>query len=288
MPLFSRARPVIPLDRDASGRYLPFIIAGLTVLATLMLVLCLSLSHAVSCWQNELSGKVTVQRLPLDKTAQPLPERVEAALALLRASPVVATAEPVGEAAMVQLLAPWFGQGSLPDELPVPALIDVELKPDVTDIHGLREALESVSGAQLDDHGSWMREVHRLAMLGLGVAAVLLLLIIGAAVLMLILLVQTAMEAHHEVIELLHLVGATDAFIARQLRRHMFWLSVQGTLLGGLVATGLLILLVRFATRAGLDVAVQWHLLPVMPTLLIALAVITAHHVAHRRLGELP
>jgi cell division transport system permease protein len=281
-------KPIIPLDRDASGRTLPFIIAGLTVLATLMLLLTLALGQGVSGWQTQLAGKVTVQILPLESGAAPLEQRVETALALLRGADVVAAAEPIAADKMAALLAPWLGQGALPDDLPMPALIDVTLKAEGADTSGLRSALQAVPGAQLDDHGSWMQQVRQLAWLGLAMAAFLLVLIVGATLLMLVLLVQAAMEAHHEVIELLHLVGATDAFIAKQLRGHMLALSLQGALLGGLVAALLLLVLDHYASRTGLQVPLSWLWLPVMPLVLVALSVLTAQRVAVRRLAELP
>ena len=79
----------------------------------------------------------------------PLPERVEQALRLLRLSPLVVEATPVPDKDLAAMLAPWLGDGPLPDDLPVPALIDVVLKPGANVVDSLRDLLKPVAGAAL-------------------------------------------------------------------------------------------------------------------------------------------
>ena len=289
MPLhpFKLRRATIPLDHDLTGRFLPYIIAILTLLASLMLLLAVGLTDTLGSWRSSLEGRATVQVLPLDTSALPLEHRVQLALEQLHASPLVAAAEPLAADKMAQLLAPWLGAGSLPDDLPVPALIDVTFKDAQTDIAPLKTALESIAGAQIDDHGTWLRHVRQLAQAGVMVCFVLLTLIGGAATLVLVLLVRAALSMHKDVVELLHLVGATDAFIARQFRNHMLRVSVLGALLGSVLAILIMQILLGMAERAGFALEVSWLWLPVVPCGFVALAAYTAQRVTCNRLAEM-
>lgn len=280
-------RTTIPLDRDATGRFLPLVIAIMVLLASLMLMAALMLGSELRSWRGGLDLRVTVQVLPLDERAVPLPERVQAALELLQASPLVASAVPVSDEDMSRLLAPWLGQGALPQDLPVPVLIDVALKGQ-GDLEPLREGLKAVAGATLDDHGTWLRDVRRLATFSVAAAYGMVLLIAGAAALILVLLVRAGLNMHRDVVELLHLVGATDAFIATQFQRHMLLIASKGALLGGATAVALLVLLQVMAGRIGHAPDVPWWAVPAIPLLFVALAGYTSQRTARQLLSELP
>lgn len=280
-------RTTIPLDRDATGRFLPLIIGIMVLLATLMLVGAVMLGEGLSNWRSGLDLKLTVQVMQLDERATPLAQRVEESLAVLRASPQVAAAEPLSGEDMSRLLAPWLGQGELPADLPVPALIDVTLKQQ-GDIAVLQESLKGIAGVSLDDHGSWLRDVRRLAQLSIIAAYSMVVLIAGAAALILILLVRAGLNTHRDVVELLHLVGATDAFIARQFQRHMLWVSTQGAVLGGVVAAILLAIVSVLGQRIGYVSSIPWLAVPVIPLLFVLLAGMTSRRTARRLLSELP
>lgn len=280
-------RTTIPLDRDATGRFLPAIIAVMVLLASLMLCGALLLGQSLYSWRGGLDQRVTVQIMPLDERTTPLPERVSEALEALRASPLVAEAHEISAEDMSRLLSPWLGEGDLPSDLPVPALIDVTLK-EQGDLAPLQSQISAIAGAQLDDHGTWLHDVRRLAKLCISAAFVMVLLIAGAAALILVLLVRAGLNMHRDVVELLHLVGASDGFIARQFQRHMLWVASLGAAIG-CVATILLLLAIGFFShRIGWQVAMPWWSVPVIPLLFVGLSAYTTQHTARRMLAELP
>ena len=277
-------KATIPLDRDLTGRFLPFILGILVLLASLMLTTSLMLWSGLSGWQGDLSGSLTVQVMPLDDKAPPLQERVQQALSLLTSAPGVVSATVVSNEEMARLLSPWLGQGALPDNLPIPAMIDVTLRPEAK-MAELQESLHDVAGLRFDDHGSWLQDVQSLAQLITLAVFGLLALVIGAVALILILLVRAGMVMHHDVVELLHLVGASDVFIAKQFQLHMVRVAGQGALLGGLLAA---LLVWGLASMAGYLALVPWAALPVMPILFIILAAVTSRRTCRRLLSEFP
>ncbi|NLH80001.1 MAG: ABC transporter permease, partial [Phyllobacteriaceae bacterium] len=58
-------------------------------------------------------------------------------------------------------------------------------------------------------------------------------LVFAAMVLSVVFATRAAMAGNRDVIEVLHFVGAEDAFIAREFRRHFLKLGLEGGALGG-------------------------------------------------------
>src|SRR5690606_26257634 len=102
------------------------------------------------------------------------------------------------------------------------------------DLVPLRRLLaERVPNATLDDHRAWierMRAMTRSAVIG---GTVILLLVLAATMLSVTFATAGAMATNRPVIEVLHLVGARDRFIAAQFLRHFLVLGLQGGAIGG-------------------------------------------------------
>ena len=84
-----RQRLDIPLNRDSSVRFLPWIIALMVYLAGLALAGTLVLNAALQRWDRSLSGTLTVQLPPAE--AGRGDGGMSAALQLLRLTPGVGT-----------------------------------------------------------------------------------------------------------------------------------------------------------------------------------------------------
>jgi cell division transport system permease protein len=245
----------IPLGQDASTKALPPVLCILVLLGVVLLAAGLLSTRFFSSWQAELSGKATIQVLPLDERSIPFEDRVQAALKLAQAqNHLVVQAEIIGQTEMQGLLAPWLGEGADLGLLPVPALIAIELKQDITvrDLLPLRAEVEKIAGASLDDHTSWLVSVQKsLMLLSLAIYA-LVALVLCAVVLIVFLLTRAGLGRYGQVVSLLHLVGAEDSFIIRQFVRHMLKLAGKG------VGAGLLL-------SAVVVWSMLWHLQQLLP-----------------------
>jgi cell division transport system permease protein len=137
-----------------------------------------------------------------------------------------------------KLLEPWLGAGLQLGELPVPRLIVVTITPGSRpDVEAVRQTLRrDVPSASLDDHRLWVGRLSTMAntMIVAGVAVVLL--ITMAAGLAVAFATRGAMSGSHDSIEVLHLVGADDDFIAREFRGRFLKLGLEGGAIGGLAA----------------------------------------------------
>lgn len=247
-------RSDLPLSADPASRFLPWLVAVMVLLAALATAVVFLLRDLEAQWRQDAAGTLTVQVLPpaaasAGDAREALAARVEKALAVLEATPGVAAARPLPREEATALLEPWLGGGDLVAELPLPALIDVRLDDALRiDTDALAGRLrEAVPGAAVDDHRLWLQGLIDLGatLEGLGLGA--LALMGGALTLTVVYATRTGLAIHRDIIDLLHLVGAQDDYIARQFAAHSLRLGLRGGLLGLALSAPALGLLVMAA-----------------------------------------
>lgn len=295
-----RARLDLPLDRDGSGRFLPWIVALMVYLASLALAGTLIVRDAMMRWDRGLTGTLTVE-LPAASSGRD-DGAVAAALAVLRGTPGVTRADAFDAKRTAALLEPWLGTAIDAADLPLPRLIDVQIEPRAgVDLAALKERLAgAVPGAELDDHGRWLNRVLHAA-LAIEIVAGMVVALVGlAAVLAVIFATRTGLAVHHGIVEVLHLIGARDGYIARQFEWHALRLGIKGGLAGLLLGVLTLVGIATAAAQVGaLDDAVrvlpalsapaiEWVLLLLLPVAAGLIAMLTARITVLRALKRLP
>lgn len=227
----AESETLMPRDRRTT---LPLtaLIAVMAYLASLTLMGAMVIAHAASSWTQGLGGTATVQIMPvseLDTDAQ-----IAKALAILRAAPAVESAETLSVKETQALLEPWLGANEAIGELPLPRLIALRLASGSTDEMDLLAArLETeVPGATLDTHLAWRERLANFSGT-LGFAAYgILILIAGAAAAAVVFATRAGLEMHHDIVEVLHLVGAHDSFIANEFQQRFLRLGLEAGLIG--------------------------------------------------------
>lgn len=243
---FGRA-PLLP-EAGAGGAPLTAVIAVISSLASLALAAFIVIAAASNAWTTELKSSVTVQVKGVD--AAEIEERTAAAVKALSEDPGVVGFDVVASRDAAKMLEPWLGKGNA-DALNVPALIELRLTEEgrqSADV--IAEKLQAISpGVVLDDHGGWNDRLAGAARSGQAVAFIGFILIMGAACAISIFAARAGLSANADVVSLLHLVGATDAFIAGEVQRRFTVIGLRGSILG-LAAALFLLLLLSLATRA--------------------------------------
>jgi cell division transport system permease protein len=293
-----RHRAILPLSRDPASRFLPWLIAFMVWLAGLALAGAMQIQTTSDAWVKGVAGRLTMQVVPLaDESAEALEARIGRALALLRETPGVARAEAMPKEAAAALLEPWLGKSALVEELPVPRMIDVVLEdgaPMDTRALGARIAAQ-VPGTSLEDHGLWLANLVTLAGAIQAIAFAIVGLIALAAVATVVFATKTGLAIHHEVVELLHLIGARDGFVAREFQGHAFRLGLKGGIGGFVLVAATVAVVVYLAGRveAGLlpPIALglaQWAALAGLAVAVALIAMVTARLTVLRALARMP
>ena len=93
--------------------------------------------------------------------------------------------------------------------------------------------------SSLDDHRRWIARLKSLADTIIWSAYGILLLIAIATAAIVSFATRAGLEAHHEMVELLHQMGAHAGFIARAFERHYFISALAAGAAGAALAAGL-------------------------------------------------
>ena len=288
-------RSDLPLDRDEHSRFLPWLIAFMVFLSILAVAGMLVLNATASRWDAGVRGTFTVQVVPTDDAAAD-EARLTEVLTVLATAPEVARYDALDESRLMRLLEPWVGPNVERGDLPLPRLIDVELKQS-TDLTAsdLGDRLSArVKGVTIDDHRVWLDRLVRMIETFEALALVVLLFIVMATVGTVVFTTRTGLAIHREAIEVLHLIGAHDDYIARQFAQRALGLGIKGGLLGLALALPTLWMLAHLA--AGLDERLlpdmgfgpwHWALLLALPLSVAMIAMTTAKMTVLRNLGRM-
>jgi cell division transport system permease protein len=256
------------LPREKGAAPLDVVIGVMAFLAALALGASLIAERTALGWRAGLSDRLTVQILPPAQgaPARKLDEEVDAALAVLRATPGIAHAAPLTQEQTLSLVQPWLGQGALVAELPLPRLIDATIVPGAQiDIASLSAQLKQAApGSLLDDHARWISRLKILAEAITWSAYGVLLLIAIATASAVSFATRAGLEAHHEMVELLHQMGAQANFIARAFEGHYFRATLGAAALGAVLAA------ILFLAAGGLEFA-GIEAVPFLPPLALKL-----------------
>lgn len=233
---FKTNAPLIPRD-SVAGRALVVVIAIMTFLACLTAGAALLVAHASQAWRSDVLREATIQVKP--GAGDDIESLVAKAVAVASRSPEVESARAYSKAESEKLLEPWLGAGLDLSQLPVPRIIVLRLRgqrPD-DDLASFRSALASaVPQAVLDDHRIWATRLGAMADAVVVLAAALFMLMIVAMSTAIGFATRGAVAANREIVEVLHLVGASNGFIAKEFQGHFRRLGLRGAMIGGLAA----------------------------------------------------
>jgi cell division transport system permease protein len=263
----------LPFDRAGTARFLPWLVALMVFLAALSLAAVMTLQHALEGWDASLSGSITVELPPATavpsnpktKAIQANDGGLSAVLALLRATPGINNAQPLSRDDVARLIAPFLGGALSPEDLDLPRLIDVRIDPKSPPDLGLLQLklISLAPGAVIDDHRLWLDRLFLFAR-SVQITALVILGLIGVvAVLTVMFVTRTGLLVHREAIELLHLMGARDGYIAHQFEREALRLGLVGGL-AGLLLAGLALLALGHAAGAASFLGDAVNLIPAL------------------------
>ena len=277
---------------NQAARSFPWTLGILVFLATVVLAITLILSATADKWETNVSGTYTVQ-VP-DGPRHSI--KVSAAIDYLSSFPGIVSAKLISELEVGIILQPWLGPNYSELNLPLPSLIDLKFeKGKEVDKKSLIEGLEKVApGATADDHSIWLEKLTDFIEVGKTITFVILALILFSIVVTVVFTTRAGLAIQKDVVEVLHLIGAQDSYVALQCQIHACRLAIYGSILGfGLGA--MLIFFVRFYWGSfGVGFIPeftfsweQWLGLATVPIVAIVLVIITVGCTVMKVLGRM-
>ena len=277
------------LDDGRRTRAMSWVMAVMLFLTVLAGALGLGTLGAATSLDSQLAGRLTVQLVGADDdTAADLARR-------LRAMPEVKAVRQVPRTELAKLLEPWLGDAGLDADLPMPAMIDVDLRDpaDATAARISTAVRAAAPGARVDRNAAWLAPVRSFVLSLAWLAGGLVLLMAGATTAIVLLAARAGLDTHRDTIEVLHMLGSTDVQVARLFQRRI----ALDTLIGGAIGTVFALATVALLGNriASLDSALTdgiglsafgWALLALMPLAFALLAMAAARITVIRALRQ--
>lgn len=277
------ARDPLGLRRAMADRLLIGLVAAMALLAALALAGRSGADRLAERWRDGAQAAVTVQ------VPQPTPERMDRALATLRAMPQIAAAEAVDPARMAELLRPWLGGA---EGLPVPGVIELRLADLSADTALISDRVAAeVPGVVTEAHGVWVAHLTALARAVQGLAVAVLALVGAVAAAVVGVAVRAGLSARRDAVLVLHGLGATDSDVAGRFARRAAYLAGIGAAGGAALALPALAALAALAGPLAGDASLQslpWIDLALLPAMAAAVAWVSTQATVRRWLRRLP
>lgn len=288
-------RSDLPLDKDAHSRFLPWLIAFMVFLAVLAIGGILVLNATAARWDQGIGGTLTVQVAATEDPARDQ-NNLQEVLNVIAATSGIERYLVIEEDRMLSLLEPWLGPDAKADDLPLPKLIDVGLADEATfDLKAFTRQLQlRVPEATVDDHRIWLQRLVNLIRTVELIAISILVFIALATMGTVIFTTRTGLAVHREAIEVLHLIGAQDSYIAGQFAGRAMILGLKGGIIGlilgipALLAVGYLAKSLEDAALPDLSFGpIEWAIFAAIPLGVAFLAMTTARSTVLRSLGRM-
>ncbi|HAW54366.1 MAG TPA: cell division protein FtsX [Hyphomonas sp.] len=229
----AKETPLLPLE-DAREMALFFVVGALCFLAALATLSAKSTYGAARSWTAEVEGELTVSLPDADRRG------AEAARKLIESTDGIREARLLSKAEIDALLEPNFGSRGLPESLPLPQLIAVTAEPDVEFIGPTLERRLTEAGFvnAVDEHADWAGDVRRMLAIARLVALTAVALLASTAVAVIAFATHAALLARRDIVDVLHLAGARDRYIAGLFERRFWLLGIRAGAVGALLALG--------------------------------------------------
>jgi cell division transport system permease protein len=285
-------RRLFPEGRMAGP--MPWVIAIMMFLTVLAAAAGMALAGSARSLGQNLASRLTVQ-LPEPNSGLREAQTGQIVTGLRRLA-VVKTAEAVPQPQLAALLEPWLGKEGIDGDLPLPALIDVELKrANESDIKIVREIVTMIApSARVDQQAQWLQPLSNLlkSLIWLAVGLVGLMAIATAA--SVVLAARAALNTHRATIDVLHLLGSSDNQIAGIFQRRIALDALFGGVAGLLLALIVMLLIGEKMRALGSELlgstglaGGDWLLLLLLPLVGAALSTLSARITVLRALRQI-
>jgi cell division transport system permease protein len=298
--LFGRKRYDLPLHRGSGGILLTWTIGVMTYLVCLFMVVMFALNTMQQHWEQGLEGRYTIE-IPYESL-----QKADSAITIERLVNDLnglrgVRAKRLDDQAMADLVEPWLGSRAMVAELPLPALVSIERltvkdEKTVASVEDIQTVLNSVlPAARLDTHQEWLAEWLKITKAGRMIVLLIALILALTSALTVAATAKTRLALHKDEVDLLHLIGATDYYIAGQFQRQAFRIAAEGAGVGMICAflTLGLVSLIKGQTPSQLLPHLsmnwlQWFFLILTPLMAGLIAMVSSRFTVMNALEELP
>ena len=275
----------LPINEGYSKTFLRVIVAVSVFLFAITLAGVLGINTMFNNAKKQVVSNFTVQVLPMPDYEASRKDLLNV-VSFLERYPDVTQVTVLSDNELHALLKPWLGNNVDIELLPIPKLLDVKImNAKQFDYKELAVRMSEVSAqASINDHNLWLSRllkfINSLKML----AVTVLLMVAGACMAALIYAVKTGFNFHRDIISILHIMGATDEYVAMNYVKQISQMSFAAGIIGTVLAIPAILIVGDMAKgiEAGIFNSVtfsveNWLVILLLPVLSVIMTAITSY-----------
>ena len=260
---------VFSLVREQS-MFMTTIMGLLTFLSVLALGIAISIGTGVVRWNAQWDNTATVQvtnTKNIDATAKIIEDNRDKTKSIRR----------ISDDEMANLMRPWISNGGAALKNYLPTMWEIEFK-SAQDMTSVQKAIDK--NARFLTHASALKNSTSAGWKMIGISVLVLALTLGAIGISISYIARNTAMLHRRELEILTQIGASDAFVARQMQIIVAKITSLAAICGfaGAVPVLMLVLWAARSARVGLMAMLGlsgfgWWTLVALPILIVVFAI---------------
>ena len=294
-------RKEIPLDDEETSFFMYVLSSIYTYLFVIVLAIVMAVSAMAESWEKDIMGALTVQIIPVEDENKHIDqektlEQQNKVLQFMENVSGVKSVRILSSEDIEKLMTPWLGNKVDISELPIPALLDVGLKDDGSiNYDEVTRGLKQITpNASIDNHRLWLNRLLIFASSLKHTALLVLLMVAGICALSIYYSTRTSLWINRESLEILHVVGAPDKYIAKQYALNYAKIGFFSGIIGLMAAVPCIILVGKYGISTGSGLingaklsVFAWILIMMTPLISSAYSMVTSYFTVRKSLEKM-
>ena len=227
-------------------------------LFVVVLAIVMAINAMADNWKKDIMGSITVQIIPVEDENKHIDtektiEQQNKVLQFMENLSAVESVNALDTQTVEKLMTPWLGNKVDISSLPIPVLLDVKLKTNAElDYDEVTRGLRQISeNAYVDNHRLWLNRLIKFASSLKNIAMSVLLMVVAICAFSIYYSTRTSLGINLNTIEILHIIGAKDDYIARQYARNFAKIGFFSGIIGLMAAIPCIILVGKYGISTG-------------------------------------
>lgn len=248
----------MPAEDNDTSLFMYVLTSMYMYLFIVMLAIFMAINAMATSWEKDITGSVTVQITPIENaqkhidTAQ-TQEQLNKVEQFMEQVSGVESVKVLDEQTIKKLMTPWIGNKVDMSTLPIPQLLDVRLKPDAElNYDEITRGLKQLTpNASIDNHRLWLNRLIKFATSLKTIALAILLMVVAICAFSIYYSAKTSLHVNIDSIEILHIIGAKDEFIAKQYAKDYAKIGLFSGIIGLMAAVPCILLVGKYGVSTG-------------------------------------
>ena len=291
----------IPTDDDENSVFMYVLSSIYMYLFVVVLAMVMSINTMVTNWEKDILGSITIQVSPIEDESKKIDtdkteEQLNKVLQYVENVDGVKSVHILDNKTVEKLMTPWLGNRVDVSSLPIPRLLDVQLEDNVEiNYDEMTQGLHKVtSNATIDNHRLWLNRLLKFAGSLKTLALCVLLMVAGICAFSVYYSARTSLGINLSSIEILHIVGARDDYIAKQYAKSYAKIGFFSGVIGLIFAIPSIILVSKYGISTGSGLLngagltfLHWFIMMTTPLFSLFYAMATAYYTVLKSLEKM-